>query len=136
MWNRALHPTNRSPGIAASQRKSAEQSRWATRLISRPEYFPQRVIANPVILQAELELRLQNTMLCRSHFPIMNADLLGKRACLPSAHACADDGNMVYRAALDRYVTSDCFEALAAEDLACSGHMLDADKTVIVDSSG
>ena len=105
-------------------------------MIRGPKYLPKRVIADPIILQAKLELRLQNTMLRRSYFPIMSADLLGKRACLPSVHACADYGNVIYRAAIDRHVASDRFEALAAEDLACAGHVLDADEPVMVDSSG
>src|SRR5262249_45902360 len=89
--------------------------------------------ANIVVFFSKLETG-QKTVFGGAHGAVVNANFFGERSCLPPLHTRCQNGNHVNPAALDRRVTTDHFETLAAKKLASTRNMLNAAEAEIIGS--
>src|SRR5256885_9311112 len=88
--------------------------------------------SHSVVLRAIFESHFYDALLGCSHFAVMQIELFGECAGLPSLHARADIDDAIHRAALCRNVTPNLVIASTTEQLATTGDVLDAHKAVIV----
>src|SRR5262245_60441273 len=80
---------------------SNDGRRPGDRIGPRPQ-LPQGVVAERVVLPAQLESGVQAPLLGRANLPVVEATLLGKRPRRPSPHARRDHGDVVDPATFDR----------------------------------
>jgi hypothetical protein len=91
------------------------------------------MISKSVVLHAVSKPSGHHIVLGSSNLAVVHASLFGERPRFPALHPGCDHHFVIHATTLDWGIPPDVFEALAAEHLTSTGHVLDTDEAIVVD---